>query len=70
VLTVKSVNGYSTKTNAPDLDFEQIEMLANFSDYAADYPKLPFEEIAKKLRVDFRKAKTGKVWEKECREVF
>jgi hypothetical protein len=37
----------------PDLELtrrnEQIEMLANFSDYSADYPKLSFEEIAKKL---------------------
>ena len=39
------------KTNAPELDFEQIEMLANFCDYAGDYPKLSFEEIAKKLGV-------------------
>jgi len=54
----------------PDLDFEQIEKLANFSDYAVDYPKLTFEEIAKRLGVAFRKAKHQKVWEKECREVF
>jgi hypothetical protein len=58
------------KTTAPDVDFEQIEMLPNFSDYAADYPKVTFEEIAKKLGVNFRKAKNGKTWEKECREVF
>ena len=58
------------KPTAPDLDFEQIEMLANFSDYAADYPKLSIEEIAKKLGIDFRKAKNGETWEKECREVF
>ena len=45
-------------------------MLANFSDYSADYPELSFEEIAKKLGVDFNKATNGKVWEKECREVF
>jgi hypothetical protein len=32
-------------------------MLANFSDYAADFPKLSFEDIAKKLGVDFSKAK-------------
>ena len=35
------------------MDFEQIEMLANFSDNAADYPALKFEKIAKKLGVDF-----------------
>ena len=58
------------KTNAPGLDFEQIEMLANFSDYAVDYRKPSFEEIAKKLGLDFSKAKNGKLWEKECREVF
>jgi hypothetical protein len=45
-------------------------MLANFSDYAADYPKLSFEQIAKKIEVDSIKAKNGKAREKECREVF
>jgi len=64
-----------TRTNSnhpdpPDLDFEQIEMLANSSDYAADFPKLSFEDIAEKLGVDFSKAKNGIAWEKECREVF
>ena len=58
------------QSNISDLDFEQIEMLVNFSDYAVDYPKLTFEEIAKRLGVDFRKAKHQKVWEKECREDF
>jgi hypothetical protein len=58
------------KPNLPDLDFEQVEMPANFSDYAADYPNLSFEEIVKLLGVDFSKADNGKVWEKECREVF
>jgi hypothetical protein len=54
----------------PDLDFDQIEMLANFSDYAADCPNLSFEEIAKLLGVDFRKANNGIAWEEECRAVF
>jgi hypothetical protein len=58
------------QSNATVLTFEQIEMLANFSDYAADYPKLSFQQIAKKLGVDFKKAKNGKTWEAECREVF
>jgi len=52
------------------LDFEQIEMLTNFSDSAADYPKLSFEEIAKKLGVDFSKSRKGRTWEAECREVL
>jgi hypothetical protein len=59
-----------SKSKPADLDFEQIEMLANFSEYAADYPILSFEEIAKKLGVDFSASINGNVWEKECREVF
>jgi hypothetical protein len=31
---------------------------------------LSFEDIAKKLGVDIAKAKNGKTWEAECREVF
>jgi hypothetical protein len=58
------------RAHAPDLDFEQIKMLTNFSDYAVDYTKLTFEEIAKKLGVDLSKARNGRAWEKECREVF
>lgn len=58
------------KPTPSDLDFEQIEMLANFSDCAADHPKLTFEDVAKKLGVDFTKAKNGDTWKKECREVF
>jgi hypothetical protein len=53
------------KTNPSDLDFEQIEMLANFSDYAADCPDLSFEEITKLLGADFSKANNGNSWEKE-----
>jgi hypothetical protein len=56
--------------NIPDLTFKQAEMLANFSDAAADYPALTFEEIVKKLAVDFSNARNGKAWEQECREVF
>jgi hypothetical protein len=58
------------QSNSPDLDFEQIEMLANFSDYAFDYLKLSFKEVAKRLGVDFSDAKNEKAREKECREVF
>ena len=45
-------------------------MLANFSDYAADYPALSFGQVAKRLGVDFTKAKNGRTWGSECREVF
>jgi hypothetical protein len=57
------------KPNPPDLDFEQLQMVANFSDYAVDCPNLSFEEIAKLLGVDF-KANNGKSWEEACREAF
>jgi hypothetical protein len=45
------------KTNVSDLTFEQIEMIANFSDYSADYPALSFAEVAEKLGVDFNKSR-------------
>ena len=57
-------------TYAPNLTFEQIEMLANFGGSAFHYPELSFEEIAKKLGVDFTQAKNGKTWEAECRKAF
>jgi hypothetical protein len=40
-------------------NFEQIEMVTNFSDGAVDYRKLTFEEVTKKLGVDFSKAANG-----------
>jgi hypothetical protein len=60
----------ATRPKASALNFEQIEMLANFSDYSAEYPKLPFEKVAQKLGVDFSTVKNGKLWEQECREAF
>ena len=60
----------SQKSKVSNLDFEQVEMLANLSDYAADYPEMPFEEIVTRLAVDFPKANNGKTWEQECRDVF
>ena len=59
-----------TKSKPADLDFEQVEMVANFSDYSADYPKLSFQDVAKKLGVNFSQSKNGKAWEKECKEAF
>jgi hypothetical protein len=60
----------ATRSEKPDLSFEQIEMIANFADCAADFPDLTFEEVAKKLGVDFSNAEFGKIWEMECREAF
>jgi len=53
-----------------DKPVNRLEMLANFSDYAADYPALSFAEVAKKLGVNFSQARNGKAWEEECRDVF
>jgi hypothetical protein len=33
-------------------------------------PKLTFEQIPKKLGVDFSRSKNGMTWEAECREIF
>jgi hypothetical protein len=58
------------KLKTTDLDFEQMELLASFADYAVAYPTLSFEQIAQKLGVDFSKVKNGEAWKTECMEVF
>ena len=58
------------KSKPPKLNFEQIETLANISDCAVDYPKLPFEQVTKKARRGFLQIPKWKIWEKEQREVF
>lgn len=45
------------QSNKPDFHSEQTEMVATFSDFAVDHPKLSFAAVAKKLGVDFHKAK-------------
>jgi len=51
-------------------DFGQIEMFINFADAGFAYPKLSFEQAARKLGVDFKKVANGKALEKECRRLF
>jgi hypothetical protein len=58
------------KRRPAKLSLEQIEMVANFSDIAADYPKLSFQAVAKKMGMDFGNAKNSKAWEQECKEAF
>jgi hypothetical protein len=58
------------KTKSASLDFSHIEMLISFADASFEFPKLSFEQVAKKLAVDFSKIKNGKIWERECRMVF
>jgi len=45
-------------------------MLANFSDYAADNPKLSFEEIAKESSAWISVKPRMETCGKKCREVF
>jgi hypothetical protein len=60
------------KKQSFELSFEQTEMLAKFGDASSDYPKLSFEEVARKLLgpKPFKAPKKGKQFEKVCREVF
>jgi hypothetical protein len=60
------------KKQSFELTFEQTEMLANFSDASSDYPKLSFEEVARKLLgpKPFKATTKGKQSKKVCREAF
>lgn len=60
---IKTAIGYSTKDARPRPYLRANCKLGNFSDCAFDCPKLTFEEIAKKLSVNFAKAKNGKTWD-------
>jgi hypothetical protein len=60
------------KKQSFELTFEQTEMLGRFGDASFDYPKLSFEEVARKLLgpKPFKATTKGKKFEKVCREVF
>ena len=60
------------KKQSFELSFEQTEMLGKFGGASSDYPKLSFEEVARKLLgpKSFKATKLGKQFEKVCREVF
>jgi len=60
------------KKQSFELTFEHTEMLAKFSDAASNYPKLSFEEVARKLLgpKPFKATKKGKQFKKICREAF
>jgi hypothetical protein len=62
----------SEDKDSAKLTLEQVEMLANFSDAAFDYPDLSFEEVARKLLgpEPFKATPSGKQFEKECRAMF
>jgi len=61
------------KRQSFELTFEQTEMLGKFGGASSVYPKLSFEEVARKLlgpKKPFKATKKGKQFEKVCREVF
>jgi hypothetical protein len=60
------------KKQAFELTFEQTEMLGKFGGASFDYPKLSFEEVARKLLgpKPFKATTKGKQFERVCREVF
>jgi hypothetical protein len=60
------------KKQSFELTFEQTEMLGKFGDASFDYPKLSFEEVARKLLgpKPFKTTTKGKKFEKVCREAF
>jgi hypothetical protein len=55
-----------------ELTEEQIEIVGRFNDYSFENPNLTFEEVVlKELGPDFfPPTPQGKLFEKECREVF
>jgi hypothetical protein len=56
---------------APQLNMEQIEIVGRFNDLAWDYPKLSFNEVAKKvLPAGFGTGASAKRFKKEAKEVF
>jgi len=60
------------KKQSFELTFEQTEMLGKFGGASSDYPKLSFEEVARRLLGSnpFKATTKGKQFEKICREVF
>ena len=60
------------KKQSFELSFEQTEMLGKFGGASSDYPKLSFEEVARKLLgpKPFKATTKGMRFKKICREVF
>ena len=55
----------------PQLTVEQIEIVGQFNDAAFEYPKLSFEQVAKKLLPKgFGAGPAGKKFREEAKAVF
>jgi hypothetical protein len=57
---------------SPELTVEQIEILAQFADYAFDLPNLTFDEAARKVlgARPFPNTPAGRRFKREAKEVF
>jgi hypothetical protein len=57
----------------PRLSVEQLEIVAAFSDYAFEYPRLDFDALARKvigIRQPFANTPTGRLLKRECKQIF
>jgi hypothetical protein len=54
----------------PKLTVEQIEIVGQFNDLSFENPRLTFAAVAKKNRIKFPNTPAGKLFKRECREVF
>jgi hypothetical protein len=53
------------------LSVAQLEIIGQFNDYAFDYPRLNFEEVAKKvLGAPFPNTASGRAFKREAKAVF
>jgi hypothetical protein len=59
-----------SKSKPPELDFEQIEMLANFYDAACDYPQESFEQVTRRLLGIKGFMDKSAVFKQDCRNSF
>lgn len=60
------------RSSKPRLSAEQIEIVAQFADYSFEYPRLTFDEVAKKIlgARPFTNAPTGRKFRRDAKAVF
>jgi hypothetical protein len=58
--------------STPTLTVEQSEIAAQFSDYAFDYPRLNFSQVARKARgpKPFPNTPNGRAFRREAKSMF
>jgi len=62
----------SRAKSSPKLTVDQSEMAAQFADHAFDYPRLTFDEVAKKVlgAMPFPATPQGRAFRREAKAVF